>query len=229
MDYAQPGPIHIGRRVFIGAMLAGAASLAINIRQWPGFHFVASAFTVNGFYIYTTSGIPSITAKNYRLKVDGLVSRRKTFTLADIHAMPRTRIVRDYHCVTGWTVPNVAWTGVRMSDFLATVAPRASANYVLLASADGSYTESLDMSQAHLPDVLLGYQMNDKPLSAEQGFPLRLVIPDMYGFKYIKWIDRITLSADIVPGYWENRGYAIDAWLGPRGNYGRATGPQGQR
>ena len=100
---------------------------------------------------------------------------------------------------------------------------------MLLASADGSYTESLDMAQTHLPDVLLGYEMNDKPLSAEQGFPLRLVIPDMYGYKYIKWVDRITLSADLVPGYWENRGYSIDAWLGPRSNYGHATGPQGQR
>lgn len=229
MDMAPPQPLHIGRRVFIGAMLAGAAGLALNLRKWPGFHFVAAAFTVNGFYIYTTSGIPNLTQKNYRLKVGGLVNSPKSFTLADILAMPRTRIVRDYHCVTGWTVSNVAWTGVKVSDFLAAVGPRPSANYVLLASADGSYTESLDMAQAHLPDVLLGYELNDKPLSAEQGFPLRLVIPDMYGFKYIKWVDAITLSADIVPGYWENRGYAIDAWLGPRGNYGRGTGPQGQR
>jgi DMSO/TMAO reductase YedYZ molybdopterin-dependent catalytic subunit len=229
LNSEQPHPVHVGRRVFVGAMLAGVAGLVINLRNLPGFHFVASAFTVNGFYIYTTSGIPALTAKNYRLKVDGLVAAPRTFTLADILAMPRTRVVRDYHCVTGWTVPKVAWTGVRMSDFLAVVNPRPRANYVLLASADGSYTESLDMQQAHLPDVLLGYALNDKPLSAEQGYPLRLVIPDMYGFKYIKWVNRITLSADLVPGYWENRGYAIDAWLGPRGNYGRGTGPNGQR
>jgi DMSO/TMAO reductase YedYZ molybdopterin-dependent catalytic subunit len=229
MDIMQPHPIHIGRRVFVGAMLAGAAGLAINLRKLPGFHVIASTFTVNGFYIYTTGGIPNLTERNYHLTVGGLVNSPLTFTLGDILAMPRTRVVRDYHCVTGWTVPGVAWTGVKLSDFLATVNPGPRANYVLLASADGEYTESLDMQQAHLPDVLLGYELNDKPLSAEQGFPLRLVIPDMYGFKYIKWVNKITLSADLIPGYWENRGYAIDAWLGSRSNYGRATGPQGRR
>jgi DMSO/TMAO reductase YedYZ molybdopterin-dependent catalytic subunit len=210
-------------------MIAGLAGLTLNLRRLPGLNAVASAFSVNGFEIYETSGIPSLRARDYQLRVDGLVEHRTTYTLNDILAMPRTRIVRDYHCVTGWTVANVAWTGVRMSALLANVRPRPQAQYVLLTSADGSYTESLDMQQAHLPDVLLGYNLDDKPLSAEQGFPLRLVIPAMYGFKYIKWVNRITLSADLAPGYWENRGYAIDAWLGARSNYGHATGPTGQR
>jgi DMSO/TMAO reductase YedYZ molybdopterin-dependent catalytic subunit len=212
----------------LGVLLAGVAGLALNIRRLPGLGFVASAFTVDGFEIYETSGIPNLTEADYRLSVGGLVRMPQTLTLADVLAMPRTRVVRDYHCVTGWSVPRVAWTGVKLSDFLATVNPDSSAGYVLFASADGSYTESVDMQQAHLPDVLLGYELNDKPLSAEQGFPLRLVIPEMYGFKYIKWVNKITLSADLVPGYWENRGYAVDAWLGPSSNYGHDTGRYGE-
>lgn len=219
----QPRPIHVGRRVFLGAMAAGLAGLVIGVKHLPGLNLLASAFSVNGFQIYTTSGIPNLTAENYSLKVDGLVEQPQTFSLADLLAMPSTRQIKDYHCVTGWEVPNVAWTGVRLSDFLAQVKPHPSAKYVLLASADGSYTESLSMDQAHLPDVLLGYKLNDKPLSQEQGYPIRLVIPDMYGFKYIKWVNRITLSETMQPGYWEQRGYAIDAWLGPRSNYGYAS------
>ncbi|MDB5077168.1 MAG: yedY 2 [Chloroflexi bacterium] len=229
MDPRQPQPLHVGRRVFVGAVLAGVAGLAINLRKLPGFHFIASTFTVNGFYIYTTGGIPRLTEKNYRLTVGGMVKTPLTFTLDDIRAMPRTRVVRDFHCVTGWTVPKVAWTGVKMSDFLTAVNPHPRAKYVLMASADGEYTESLDMQQANLSNVLLGYALNDKPLSAEQGYPLRLVIPDMYGFKYIKWVNRITLNTNRVPGYWEQRGYAIDAWLGSRSNYGRATSGLGWR
>ena len=163
------------------------------------------------------------------LQVDGLVEQARTFRLADLLGLPRTRVVRDYHCVTGWTVKSVVWTGIALRDLLREVRPRAGAAYIQFASADGSYTESLDIQQAHLPDVLLAFRLNDRPLSQEQGFPLRLVVPEMYGFKYIKWVDRIVLTSGVRPGYWENRGYAIDAWLGTRSNYGRDTGPNGQR
>lgn len=218
----QPRPIHVGRRVFLGAMGVGLVGLFVGFKKIPGANLLASAFSVNGFQIYTTSGIPNLTTHNYALKVGGLVEQPATYSLADLLAMPSTREIKDYHCVTGWVVPKVAWTGVRLSDFLARVSPRPEAKYVLFASADGSYTESLSLDQAHLPDVMLAYKLNDKPLSAEQGFPIRLVIPDMYGFKYIKWVNQITLSDHVEPGYWEQRGYAVDAWLGPRGNYGYA-------
>lgn len=222
-DYPrQRTPIHVGRRVFVGAMAVGLAGLVVGFRKVPGFNLLASSFSVGGFQIYDTSGYPAIAAKDYTLKVDGMVQNPATYSLADLFAMPQTHIVRDYHCVTGWVVPNCHWTGIKLSDFLATVQPTAQAKYLLMSSADGSYTESLSLDQAHLPDVLLGHSLNGKPLSQDQGFPLRLVIPDMYGFKYIKWLNHITLSDQVQPGYWEQRGYAVDAWLGPRGNYGYA-------
>jgi DMSO/TMAO reductase YedYZ molybdopterin-dependent catalytic subunit len=227
LDHPQPRPIHVGRRVFLGAIGVGLAGLFVGFKKVPGINLLASAFSVNGFQIYTTSGIPSLTAANYRLAVDGLVAQPVTYTLSDLLSMPAVQEVKDYHCVTGWVVPHVAWKGIRLSDFLARVQPHPSAKYVLFSSADGSYTESLSIEQAHLSDVLLGYELNNKPLSAEQGYPLRLVIPDMYGFKYIKWINHITLSEHLEIGYWEQRGYAVNAWLGPRGNYGYAVGPQG--
>ncbi|HXT34219.1 MAG TPA: molybdopterin-dependent oxidoreductase [Chloroflexota bacterium] len=226
----EHGPTHLGRRVFLAAMAAGVAGLAVDIRGAPGLSLIAGAFTENGFQIYTTSGVPIISPANFRLRVEGLVRRPLTLSLAHLLAMPAVRLVRDYHCVTGWSVPGVAWTGIRLRDLLALAGPPLpAASFVLFHSADGSYTESLSLDQANLPDVLLAYKLNDQPLSHEQGYPLRLVISEMYGFKNIKWVDRITLAADLVPGYWEQRGYAIDAWLGPRSNYGKDFGPNGQR
>jgi DMSO/TMAO reductase YedYZ molybdopterin-dependent catalytic subunit len=216
----KPHTTHVGRRVFLVALGAGIAGLALGARKVPGLGVLASAFSVNGFQIYTTSGIPRLDEKTYRLRVGGLVQSPSTYRLADLLAMPSTRITRDYHCVTGWVVPNCQWEGVKLSDLLALAQPKQGAKYVLLSSADGSYTESLSLEQAHMPDVLLGYQLNAKPLSAEQGYPLRLVIPDMYGFKYIKWVNTITLSRELKIGYWEQQGYATDAWLGARSNYG---------
>ncbi len=221
--FERPHPIHVGRRVFLAALGVGVAGLAVGAARLPGLNLLASAFDVNGFQIYTTSGIPTLNDQNYSLTVDGLVAKPQTYKLADLLAMPSTKIVKDYHCVTGWVVPNCHWEGIKLSDFLARVQPDSRAKYVLLSSADGSYTESLSMDQTQLPDVLLGYKLNGAPLSADQGYPLRLVIPDMYGFKYIKWVNHITLSEELQIGYWEQRGYAVDAWLGPRGNYGYAV------
>lgn len=224
-----PAPTHVGRRIFLAAMAAGVAGLAWDVRDAPGLSLVASAFTDNGFEIYTTSGIPVLSPAAYRLAVGGLVRHPQTLSLEQLEAMPSVRLVRDYHCVTGWSVPHVAWTGIRLRDLLDAAGPHPAASFALFHSADGSYTESLSLDQANLPDVLLAYKLNDQPLSHEQGYPLRLVVPEMYGFKNIKWLDRITLSEELVLGYWERRGYANDAWLGPRSNYGKEFGPNGQR
>ncbi|MGH2388907.1 MAG: molybdopterin-dependent oxidoreductase, partial [Chloroflexota bacterium] len=226
---ATRAPLHMGRRVFLAAMAAGVAGLAVDVRGAPGLSLMASAFTDNGFEIYTTSGIPVLSPATFHLALGGLVHHPQILSLEQLGAMPAVRLVRDYHCVTGWSVPHVAWTGIRLRDLLAMAGPLSAASFALFHSADGSYTESLSLDQANLSDVLLAYKLNDQPLSREQGYPLRLVVPEMYGFKNIKWLDRITLSEELVLGYWERRGYANDAWLGPRSNYGKEFGPNGQR
>jgi DMSO/TMAO reductase YedYZ molybdopterin-dependent catalytic subunit len=210
-------------------MAMGAAGLAVDLRSAPGLDLVAGAFTDNGFEIYTTSGVPLISPTAYRLHIGGLVRHPLVLSLPQLTSMSSVRVVRDYHCVTGWSVPHVVWTGIRLRDLLAVAGPLPAASFALFHSADGSYTESLSLDQANLSDVLLAYKLNDQPLSHEQGFPLRLVIPEMYGFKNIKWLDRITLSEQLALGYWEMRGYANDAWLGPRSNYGKDFGPNGIR
>ena len=60
---------------------------------------------------------------------------------------------------------------------------------------------------------MLAYEMNGKPLSRGHGAPVRVVIPDMYGYKGVKWVERITLGTDAEPGYWEQRGYDADSPL----------------
>jgi DMSO/TMAO reductase YedYZ molybdopterin-dependent catalytic subunit len=80
---------------------------------------------------------------------------------------------------------------------------------------DGVYSESLRLpSQAFKPDVMLGYYLNGKGLAREQGAPLRLVVPEMYGYKYAKWINRVEFSDRQQIGYWEQNGYTVDAYLG---------------
>ena len=76
------------------------------------------------------------------------------------------------------------------------------------------------MAEFTLPDVMIARQMDGGPISRAHGAPLRLVIPDMYGYKNVKWLSSITFTADQQPGYWEQRGYDADAWVGKSNGYG---------
>src|SRR2546423_771369 len=95
------------------------------------------------------------------------------------------------------------------------VGARPAARFINFYSADGVYSESLSLpGQAFQPDVMLGYHLNRRPLVREQGAPLRLVVPEMYGYKYAKWINRVEFSERQEIGYWEHNGYTVDAYLG---------------
>jgi DMSO/TMAO reductase YedYZ molybdopterin-dependent catalytic subunit len=67
---------------------------------------------------------------------------------------------------------------------------------------------------------MLAYEMDGQPLLQEHGAPVRVVIPDMYGYKNVKWVERITLVPRVGAGYWEQRGYDVDAWVGRSNGYG---------
>ena len=161
-----------------------------------------------------TSSVPQRNATDYRLRVSGLVERPATYTLSDLQAMPQIAVVRDFQCVTGWRVPQVHWRGVQLSHLLDAAAPTAKATAVRFLSFDGTYTESLTVAQARLPDVIVALDMLGGPVSHDHGGPVRLYVAPMYGYKSIKWLSGIELTAEVEPGYWEHRGYAINGFVG---------------
>ena len=167
------------------------------------------------FRIYTiTDSFPSIPDSQYRLRISGLVNRPITFTLNDLHAMPRTRLVKDFQCVTGWRVPDVHWEGVRLSHVLEAAGLRAEARALEFDSYDGLDTESLTLDQAQRPDVIVAYRMLGAPITTEHGGPVRLYVAPMYGYKSLKWLSAIRVVENATPGYWEQNGYSTDAWVG---------------
>jgi DMSO/TMAO reductase YedYZ molybdopterin-dependent catalytic subunit len=133
--------------------------------------------------------------------------------------------VSTFHCVTGWTVQNVQWGGVRIADLLAQAGVVPEAGALEFVSAENPYTDYLTMKQASLHDVLLAYEMDGKPLPREHGAPLRLVVPDMYGYKNVKWLNAINIVPSAEDGYWEALGYDRDAWVGRSNGYGSSPVP----
>jgi DMSO/TMAO reductase YedYZ molybdopterin-dependent catalytic subunit len=113
----------------------------------------------------------------------------------------------------------VRWEGVRFRDLLDVVRPLPSATALTFGSAETPYVDSLTLDQALEPDALLAHTMDGAPLSRPHGAPLRVVMPQMYGYKGVKWLQRITLADRAVDGFWQQRGYDRDAWVG--GSNGR--------
>ena len=217
---AAPKRVAVGRRVFLGMAALAAAGIA----------FGARAQTIVGdavgsglggllpggdhFRIYTITGaLPDIPPEQYRLTVGGLVERPATYTLADLEAMPRTRLVRDFQCVTGWRVPDVHWEGVRLSHVLDTVGVKPGAVALSFDSYDGADSESLTIDQARLSDVIVAYRMLGAPVTVEHGGPVRLYVAPMFGYKSLKWLSAIRVVDQVEPGFWEQNGYAVNGWI----------------
>ena len=217
----------VGRRVILGVAGLGALGVLFGAKaqDWLE-NTVGPALSKDGtglsaflpigrFRIYDVTGsMPSKSKADYRLQVDGLVDSPYTLTYNELTALPPTKLTKDFQCVTGWRVHDVKWKGVLLRDLLDRAGVQTGAGAVRFVSFDGTYTESLTLSQARRSDVIVAYQMEGSDLSDAHGGPVRLYVAPMYGYKSCKWLDRIELTKRVEPGYWEEYGYDVDGWVG---------------
>ncbi|MCU1592501.1 MAG: oxidoreductase molybdopterin binding [Frankiales bacterium] len=232
----QPLGAPVGRRVFLGLVGLGAAAVAAGgplsavlsrVQAKAAAHDptgLSGLIPGGGWRYYSVTGdFPSVEPAAYRLRVAGLVDKPLSLSLADIAARPRTTVVRDFQCVTGWRVPKVRWSGVTLASLIEAAGPLPSATAVLFRSFDGAYTESLTMKQAMRSDVLVADTLGHAAVSSEHGGPVRMVVAPMYGYKSCKWLSEIRLVPRLVPGFWEQNGYDQDGWVGT--SNGRSDAP----
>lgn len=212
--------VAVGRRVFLGLVGLGAAGIAFGGKVQNVLSNTVGS-TLGGvlpfgdhFRIYSISGsLPVISRSEYRLEVSGLVDSPRIYTIDDLESMPRTAFVKDFHCVTGWSVPGVHWEGVRLSEILDDVGVQRGAVALSFESYDGADTESLTLDQARLPDVIVAYRMLGAPVTIEHGGPVRLYVARMFGYKSLKWLSAIRVVNEVVPGFWEQNGYPVNGWI----------------
>jgi|SRR5579862_6562971 len=225
----DPEPRRYGRGLFLATVAGGVSSLYWGKAAWSRVSGVVSPVAgalvpilpTGGWRIYTVSGsMPVFDPATWRLSVGGMVDKPVSLGYDELRALPRVEQVSNFHCVTGWTVQNVTWGGVRMSDLLSLVSPQPAAHALRFISMEKPYVDYLTLQQATLHDVMLAYEMEGKPLPQEHGAPLRLIIPEMYGYKNVKWLERIELIPQPGSGYWEQLGYDRDAWVGRSNGYG---------
>ena len=193
--------------------LTSAATMRDTVEPAPG---TRPELTANeDFYRIDINTRPvKVDEESWQLEVDGLFDNPRNLTLDDLRAYPSVTQTITLGCISnrvgGDLIGTSNWTGVRLRDVLADLGLRPEAKELSVEAADGFF-ESVTMLDLMDPRTLLVYGMNGQTLPVEHGFPLRIYIPDRYGMKQPKWIERITAIGEEGSGYWVVRGWSEEA------------------
>jgi DMSO/TMAO reductase YedYZ molybdopterin-dependent catalytic subunit len=153
------------------------------------------------------------TISDWKLRIHGELERPLTLDFQELLRLPQVEITCDVHCVTGWTLLDSRWSGVRVKTILDLVRAKPSARVVIFEAAAG-YTSNIPASEALKENVILAHTFAGAPLPQAYGAPVRALVPDRYFYKSAKWLEGIKVTVRDEPGYWETRGYSnsADPW-----------------
>ncbi|MBB6172530.1 DMSO/TMAO reductase YedYZ molybdopterin-dependent catalytic subunit [Nocardiopsis mwathae] len=171
--------------------------------------------------------VPRFRPQRWDLRVYGATESLGEYrwSWAEFDDLPRTDTVADFHCVTRFTIPGVRWRGVRASLLVDLAPPHPEATHVMVWAEYG-YSANLRMADFLARDVLLATHRDGVRLTPEHGFPVRLVVPHLYGWKSVKWVRAIEYMTRDRRGFWEERGYhnLADPWSEQRYSYQEEPG-----
>ena len=167
-------------------------------RKWPVLH---------------AGRVAPVDPTTWDLRVWGLVEREARWTWDEFHALPRVRVFSDFHCVTHWSRLGNLWEGVSVREIMRLAPPQPEARFVLVHAEDG-WTTNMPLDDFLVDDSLFVITHDGRPLTADHGGPIRLVVPRLYAWKSAKWVRGVELLARDQAGFWERGGYHMrgDPW-----------------
>jgi DMSO/TMAO reductase YedYZ molybdopterin-dependent catalytic subunit len=177
---------------------------AVEVKNYQG----QDLSSVNDFRENSIKGPQNVDINSYKLEITGRVSSPRNYTYNQIiknHTNYQKVVTLD--CVEGWSV-TILWKGILVSDIIKEVQPTPDAKVVIFYAVDG-YSTSFPIEYFEKNQILLAYKMNNATIPPERGFPFVLVAENKWGYKWIKWINKIEFSNNTsYKGYWESRGYS---------------------
>jgi DMSO/TMAO reductase YedYZ molybdopterin-dependent catalytic subunit len=182
-----------------------------------------SYFTPNDkFYVVNYSDSPfsvsrDLKADQWQLSITGVVKKPKVLRYGDILRRPAIDRAVTLECIDnlpgGDSMGTALWRGISLKELLVEAgADTEAARDVVFRAADG-YDDSIPFERAMRGDVLLAYMMNGVQLPKMHGFPLRAVVPGIYGIKNVKWIVEIEVYDGDYKGYWQRKGWTDDGTI----------------
>jgi DMSO/TMAO reductase YedYZ molybdopterin-dependent catalytic subunit len=158
------------------------------------------------FPVLSYGPTPRFNRARWDFRLLGLVEIPIRLNWEEFRQLPVHNQASDFHCVTTWSRYDNQWEGVRVNELMKLVTVKPQARYVFV-QCDGGYTTNLQLDEFLDDDVLLAYRHDGKDLEPDHGWPLRLVVPKLYGWKSAKWVRAIEFCAKERRGFWEVRGY----------------------
>jgi hypothetical protein len=178
---------------------------AVEIKDYQG----EKLGSINDFRENSIKGPQYVDKDKYVLMIDGLVSAPRTYTYDDVAKLPSYQKTVTINCVEGWSV-RILWEGVLVKDLLKDLTIKPEAKTIIFYAVDG-YSTSFPLNYIFNNNIIMAEKMNGVVLPPERGFPFQLVAEQKWGYKWIKWINRIELSNNTdYKGFWESRGYNND-------------------
>jgi DMSO/TMAO reductase YedYZ molybdopterin-dependent catalytic subunit len=166
--------------------------------KWPVLHY---------------GSVPRFDPRSWDFRSFGLVESPVQIGWEEFNRLPKTRTTSDFHCVTRWSRFDNQWEGVAFRDVMKLVKLKPAANHVHVHAEQG-FTANVPLADLDRPNVLFATHHDGQPLEPDHGYPLRLVVPHLYGWKSVKWVRGIEFLDHDVPGFWEQNGYHMygDPW-----------------
>jgi len=143
-------------------------------------------------------------------KVSGEVDTPVTLDWQQLNELPRVEVTQDIHCVTRWSRFDTTFTGIPWSAVREVVGQRPTARFAI-AHAEAGFSANVPVEFLDREGAMLATHADGEPLTAEHGYPLRLIVPGKYFWKSAKWLRGIELRSEDQPGFWERLGYHNDA------------------
>lgn len=150
--------------------------------------------------------VPKIDLSTWKFRIWGLVGKEKEYTLKEFQSIMKIKVFSDIHCVTSWSKLNNLWEGISTSQLKEEVEILPDAKFVLI-HAHGNFTTNLSLEDFFKEDVLFATHHNSKRLSIKHGYPLRLIVPQLYFWKSAKWVNGVEFLSKDKFGFWEANGY----------------------
>ncbi len=171
--------------------------------------------------------VPTFNPQTWDLRILGATESGTETRLRweDVDALPVTEVTADFHCVTKFTVRGIRWAGVLAAEILRRYPPAAAVTHVMIW-ADFGYSANIRIGDFAAEDTVLATHSGDARLTPEHGYPVRLVVPSLYGWKSVKWLRAIEYLTADRRGFWEERGYhnVADPWQEQRYSYQERPG-----
>jgi len=164
--------------------------------------------------IQNMGGTPgTATVANWSLHIYGEVEKPVIISYQELLDLDQVNIICDIHCVTGWTLLDSSWSGVRLTTIMDLVKPNRRGGFIIFEAAAG-YTSNVPITEIRKENVILVHSFFGEKLQLAHGAPVRVLIPDRYFYKSAKWLEAIKITSRDEPGFWERQGYSnsADPW-----------------